>query len=73
MLYLPGFVLYAALIKYIKDTPNIQHINIVEMPSISQAEAYFAGVKNLSLAQLQELFIVKEVTNNNKQLIFGNK
>ncbi len=30
MLYLHGFVLYAALRKYIKDNPNIQHINIVE-------------------------------------------
>ena len=59
---------------YIKSKlEHNQHINIVEMPSISQAEAYFAGVKNLSLAQLQELLIVKEVTNNNKQLIFGNK
>ena len=28
---------------------STQHINIVEMPSVAQAEAYFAGVKNLSL------------------------
>ena len=30
MLYLHGFVLYAALRKYIKDHPDIHHINIVE-------------------------------------------
>ena len=52
---------------------STQHINIVEMPSVAQAEAYFAGVKNLSLTQLQELFIVKEISQSNKTLLYGNK
>jgi len=50
-----------------------QHINLIEMPSISLAEAYFAGVKQLSLHQLRDLFIVKEIDNSNKTLMYGNK
>jgi len=49
------------------------HINIVEMPTKTQAEAYFAGVKNLSLQQLQDLFIIKEIDNSNKVLMYGNR
>ena len=43
------------------------------MPSQTQAEAYFAGVKNLSLTQLREIFVVKEVGLSNKTLLYGNK
>ena len=50
-----------------------QHINICEMPSISQAEAYFAGVKQLSLQQFRDLFIVKEVKDSNRTLLYGNR
>tara|TARA_R110000851_G_scaffold178714_1_gene325631 strand:+ start:1273 stop:1470 length:198 start_codon:yes stop_codon:yes gene_type:complete len=50
-----------------------QHINLIEMPSIGHAEAYFAGVKQLSLQQLRDLFIVKEIDNSNKTLMYGNK
>ena len=46
---------------------------MIDMPSIEQAEAYFAGVKNLSLVQLRDLFIVKEITNSNKNLLYGNR
>jgi len=49
------------------------HINIIDMPTKTQAEAYFAGVKNLSLQQLQDLFIIKEIENSNKALIYGNR
>tara|TARA_R100001443_G_scaffold58849_1_gene69293 strand:+ start:919 stop:1116 length:198 start_codon:yes stop_codon:yes gene_type:complete len=49
------------------------HINIVEMPSISQAEAYFAGVKQMPLSQFQQLFIVKEITQSDKSLLYGNR
>tara|TARA_R110000744_G_scaffold373710_1_gene486041 strand:- start:138 stop:335 length:198 start_codon:yes stop_codon:yes gene_type:complete len=52
---------------------STQHINLITMPSISQAEAYFAGVKNLSLTQLQELFIVKEINQSDKTLLYGNR
>ena len=50
-----------------------QHINLIEMPSVSQAEAYFAGVKQLSLQQLRDLFIVKEIESSTKTLMYGNK
>ena len=56
--------------RYIDDS---HHVNMVEMPSISQAEAYFAGVKNLSLTQLRELFIVKEINQSNKNLLYANR
>jgi hypothetical protein len=55
------------------SSENSHHVNMVEMPSISQAEAYFAGVKNLSLTQLQELFIVKEINQSNKNLLYANR
>ena len=55
------------------STENSQHINIVEMPSITQAEAYFAGVKNLSLTQLREIFVVREINGPNKTLLYGNR
>ena len=55
------------------STENSQHINMVNMPSIAQAEAYFAGVKKLSLTQLREIFVVKEINENNKTLLYGNK
>tara|TARA_R110000824_G_scaffold5206_7_gene24193 strand:+ start:339 stop:536 length:198 start_codon:yes stop_codon:yes gene_type:complete len=50
-----------------------QHINICEMSSISHAEAYFAGVKQLSLVQFRDLFIVKEIKDSNKTLLYGNR
>ena len=49
------------------------HINICEMTSISHAEAYFAGVKQLSLTQFRDLFIVKEIKEPNKTLLYGNR
>jgi len=55
------------------STETSQHINLVDMPTIDQAEAYFAGVKKLSLPQLREIFVVKEVNEANKTLLYGNK
>ena len=55
------------------NTESTHHVNIVEMPSQTQAEAYFAGVKNLSLTQLREIFVVKEVGLSNKTVLYGNK
>jgi hypothetical protein len=49
------------------------HINVCDMPTINQAEAYFAGVKQLSLTQFRELFVVKEITDNDRRLIYGNQ
>tara|TARA_R110000851_G_scaffold293550_1_gene448154 strand:+ start:270 stop:467 length:198 start_codon:yes stop_codon:yes gene_type:complete len=50
-----------------------QHINLVEIPTIKEAEAYFAGVKQLSLPAFRDLFIVKEITTSNKALMYGNR
>ena len=50
-----------------------QHISLITMPTIEQAEAYFAGRKQISLAQFRELFIVREVKNSDKSLLYGNR
>tara|TARA_R100001377_G_C3097398_1_gene78001 strand:+ start:54 stop:251 length:198 start_codon:yes stop_codon:yes gene_type:complete len=55
------------------NTENRDQINVIDMPSISQAEAYFAGVKHLSLTQLRDLFIVKEINQSNKNLLYANR
>ena len=48
------------------------HINVIEMPTRTQAEAYFAGRKSLTLTQFHNLFIVKEIHNtNSKNLLLG--
>ena len=52
---------------------STQHISIVDMPSAEQAEAYFAGRKQISLSQFRELFIVREVKDSNKTLLYGNR
>jgi len=49
-----------------------QHINVCEMNSILQAEAYFAGVKQLTLEQFKNLFVVKEIKTN-RGLLYGNR
>ena len=51
------------------------HINTVDMPSVNQAEAYFAGVKQLTLEQFRNLFVVKEMTDgaSNKGLLYANR
>jgi len=52
-----------------------QHINVCDMPTASQAEAYFAGVKQLTLEQFRNLFIVREINEGppNRGLIYGNR
>ena len=52
---------------------NSSHINLVEMPTKTQAEAYFAGVKKLILEQLNDLFTVREVKDYGKQILYGNR
>ena len=47
------------------------HINLVDMPTKEQAEAYFAGVKRLPLGQFHNLFEVREVKSNSKNLLLG--
>ena len=47
------------------------HVNVVDMPTKEQAEAYFAGVKQLPLQQFRNLFEVREVKSNSKNLLLG--
>lgn len=44
----------------------------VDMQTLAEAEAYFAGVKRLSLEQLHNLFIIREINNSeSKNLLLG--
>jgi len=58
---------------YTKSTSESnQHVNIVDMGSKSEAEAYFAGTKRLSLTQFRNLFEVREIRDpNSKNLLLG--
>ena len=49
------------------------HMNIVDMPTKTQAEAYFSGVKQLSLSQFSDLFEVRQVKQSSKGLLYGNR
>ena len=50
---------------------NSQHISLIEMPSIEQAEAYFAGRKQMTLVQFHNLFHVREIKSDSKNLLLG--
>ena len=57
---------------YTKNTSeSAGHINAIDMPSINQAEAYFAGVKQLSLEQFRNIYQVREIANDSKNLLLG--
>jgi len=44
----------------------------VDMPSLAEAEAYFAGVKRLPMEQLHNLFIIREINHiDPKNLLLG--
>jgi len=47
------------------------YISVVDMPSTQQAEAYFAGVKQLSIVELKNIFEVREVKTDSKNLLLG--
>ena len=55
------------------QSESSHQINVVALPTAVQAEAYFAGVKQLSLPQFRELFIVKEIKDSDRSLLYGNK
>jgi len=50
---------------------SANHVNIVDMENREQAEAYFAGVKRLTLEQFRNLFVVKEILTDTKNLLLG--
>ena len=57
---------------YTKNTSESSgYINVIDMPSIDQAEAYFAGRKQLSLEQFRNIYQVREIRNNSKNLLLG--
>ena len=57
---------------YTKNTgESAGYVNTIDMPSVGQAEAYFAGRKQLTLEQFRSIYTVKEMTDNSKNLLFG--
>jgi len=60
---------------YTKGTNESKHhISTVDVSTKQEAEAYFAGRKQLSLLQFHNMFVVREVTENsrdNKNLLLG--
>ena len=59
---------------YTKGTnESNQHISVVEVRTKQEAEAYFAGMKQLSLVQFTNLFVVREIKNINesRNLLLG--
>jgi len=48
------------------------HVNIIDMNTKAEAEAYFAGVKQLSLLEFRNIFEVREIKDHNdKNLLLG--
>ena len=59
---------------YTKGTnESNQHISVVEVQTKQEAEAYFAGMKQLSLVEFTNLFVVREIKNINesRNLLLG--
>ena len=54
---------------------NSSYVTSAELSSLSEARAYFAGMKQLSFEKFDLLFHVKEVHSNksNKTILFGNQ
>ena len=49
-----------------------QHIGVVDVSTKKEAEAYFAGRKQLTLTQFNNMFVVKEIhPPNSKNLLLG--
>ena len=57
---------------YTKGTnESNQHVSVVEVRTKQEAEAYFAGRKQMTLTQFHNMFIVREIQNNSKNLLLG--
>jgi hypothetical protein len=48
-----------------------QHISVVEVSTKQEAEAYFAGRKQMTLVQFHNMFHVKEIKHDSKNLLLG--
>mgnify|MGYP003146500135 CR=1 FL=1 len=55
------------------SSESSSHITMVEMPSMEQAEAYFAGRKQMTLKQFREIFLVREIKDTTKTILYGNR
>tara|TARA_R110001592_G_C13062435_1_gene741110 strand:+ start:654 stop:854 length:201 start_codon:yes stop_codon:yes gene_type:complete len=50
------------------------YVSLIELSTKQEAEAYFAGRKQLSLLQFHNMFVVREINDNknkNKNLLLG--
>tara|TARA_Y100000593_G_scaffold84952_1_gene161248 strand:- start:4056 stop:4256 length:201 start_codon:yes stop_codon:yes gene_type:complete len=50
------------------------HVAVIDVATKQEAEAYFAGRKQLSLLQFHNMFVVREIQDNtrqNKNLLLG--
>jgi hypothetical protein len=57
---------------YTKNTSESSgRVHAVDMPSAAHAEAYFAGTKQLTLEQFRNMFIVREIKNDSRNLLLG--
>tara|TARA_R100000805_G_C3518449_1_gene41758 strand:+ start:179 stop:370 length:192 start_codon:yes stop_codon:yes gene_type:complete len=57
---------------YTKGTnESSQHVSVVEVSTKQEAEAYFAGRKQMTLTQFHNMFIVREIQTNSKNLLLG--
>ena len=50
---------------------SAQHISVIDVKTKQEAEAYFAGRKQLSLAQFHNMFHVREIKHDSKNLLLG--
>jgi hypothetical protein len=50
-----------------------QHVSTVNVQTRSEAEAYFAGRKQITMVQFHNMFIVREINEHrpNKDLLLG--
>tara|TARA_R100000315_G_scaffold41629_1_gene18102 strand:- start:868 stop:1059 length:192 start_codon:yes stop_codon:yes gene_type:complete len=47
------------------------HVSVVEVQTKAEAEAYFAGRKQISLVQFHNMFVVREIKTDSKNLLLG--
>ena len=53
-------------------TESNTHIGTIDVSSKAEAEAYFAGRKQMTLVQFHNLFVVKEINlKDSKNLLLG--
>ena len=55
------------------QSESSQQISAIDMPSNTQAEAYFAGRKQLTLEQFRSLFVIRELNSTSKTILYGNQ